>query len=446
MYFDAAAFVRYNFRAFFNTRGQHYRLTPRRFLVLVIWLALYIPAQIINRICFLLDEIFYPRYRQQEIRSPIFIIGNPRSGTTFLHRLMVKDTDSFTAFTVWELMFAPSITQRKLIWALDRLGRWLGRPLSRSASAANRLLKHFKLNQAHVINLNEAEEDEHILILAWTSESLGSLYPYRDELLPYFLFDRDVPREKQHQVMGFYRNMNQRHLYAHGGNKILLSKNPSHSAKLAALNETFPDARFINLVRTPFEAMPSMLDYMAIGWSLFCDPLEPYPFKDEFFKVMKVYYLYPAEYFQDKPERCNFIKYEDLVQQPDEIVKDLYSWLKLDFVEKFQAVVARETKNARKYRSGHAYSIEKMGLSEEQIFREFAEVFSYYEFDSHQLEMPEEGAFWRFKNWPQQWKTQRMQRRRKWKIQRIARMELRRSKKGKSILLGGFRGPGLERI
>jgi hypothetical protein len=180
---------------------------------------------------------------------------------------------------------------------------------------------------------------------------------------------------------------------------------------------------------------------MATGWSLFCDPLEPYPFKDEFFKVMKVYYLYPAEYFQDKQERCNFIKYEDLMQQPDAIVEGLYAWLKLEFSAQYQRIVAGETQKARKYRSSHAYSIEKMGLSEEKIFKEFAEVFSYFEFDSHQFEMPEEGMFWRLKNWSQQWKTQRMERRRQRKNRRIVRMELRRAKKRRAILPRGLRAP-----
>ncbi|MGH3562828.1 MAG: hypothetical protein ACRDTN_13790, partial [Mycobacterium sp.] len=33
-----------------------------------------------------LDELVYPRYRKQALDRPVFIVGNPRSGTTFLHR------------------------------------------------------------------------------------------------------------------------------------------------------------------------------------------------------------------------------------------------------------------------------------------------------------------------------------------------------------------------
>lgn len=422
MYFDFKAFVRYNFRAFFKTRGEHYRLTPKRFLILVIWLILFIPAQLINRICFMLDEIFFPNYRRQEVRGPIFIIGNPRSGTTFLHRLMYKDAETFTAFAVWELLLAPSIIQRKFIWALVRIITLIGYPIRQLERSINKYLNPDKKNTAHVIKINEAEEDEHILIHSWTSESLWAIYPFQDELLPYFFFDRDIPKPKQRKIMKFYKNMIQRHLYAHGENKILLSKNPPHSSKLAALMETFPNARFINLVRTPFEVMPSMLDYMSSGWNLFCDPLETYPFKDELFEVLKFYYQYPVEFFKDKPDRCNFIQYEHLVQHPDEIIEELYAWLGLDYSEKFKEIVTRETIAARRYKSHHEYSIVGMGLSEERIASEFEQVLSYYKFDQSQFDLQEGSMSWRLKVSPKEWKLRRKKRRR---IRKMRRMENR---------------------
>jgi len=197
--------------------------------------------------------------------------------------------------------------------------------------------------------------------------------------------------------------------------------------------DTFPDARFIYLARTPFEAMPSMLDYMSLGWNLFCDPLEPYPFKDEFFKVMKVYYLYPIEYFKDKQNRCYFIKYDELVEHPDEIVEDLYDWLDLDYTPAVEEIVAHEMSKAKGYKSGHEYSIEKMGLSEERIYQEFEEVFSYYEFDSHHLELPDHVMFWQVKEWPQEWKTQRKQRQQYRRMLKEERRALRRAKKGERL-------------
>jgi hypothetical protein len=435
MYFDLSAFIHYNFRAFFKTRGKQYRLTPKRFLVLVIWLTLFIPAQIINRIFFLLDEVLFPKYRQQPVRQPIFIIGNPRSGTTFLHRLMFKDTDTFTAFTVWELILAPSITQRKLIWFLLAIGRLLGIPVRTLVKSINRLFKRGQRNSAHAINLNAAEEDTHILIHSWTSESLWAIYPDPVALMSYFFFDRDIPLTKQHKIMKFYKSMIQRHLYAHGGDRILLSKNPSHTSKIAALTETFRDARFINLARSPIEAMPSMLDYMSSGWKIFCDPLEPYPFKDEFFQVMRYFYLYPIEYFNGRDGRCKFLKYEHLVHHPDKVVEDLYDWLHLDYSNQYREIVARETEAARSYKSQHKYSIEKVGLTEQRVLQEFSEVFNHYEFESLQRDLHENEMYWRLNNWPREWTAHRKQRKHERKMQRLEKRALRKGRKIKPVLL-----------
>ncbi len=393
MYFDFPAFIRYNLRAFLKTKGQHYRLTPKRFLVMIIWLVLYIPAQLINRVCFLMDEVLYPQYRKQAIEKPIFIIGNPRSGTTFLHRLLYKDHKLFTAFTVWELILAPSIFQRKFIWGIIRLARLAGYPLRRSLVWINRKINSHEQTKAHSIKVDAAEEDEHILIHNWTSASLWAIYPFRDELIPYFYFDRDIPKQKQEKVMDFYKKMVQRHIYAHGGKQIFLSKNPAFTPKIAALSQTFPDARFIIPVRNPLEAMPSMFEYMSSGWQIFCDPLEPYPNKEDFFEVMRYYYLYPIEFFKDKVHQCEFIKYDELTEQPDRIVENLYDWLGLNYTSEFKQVVTKESQSARNYQSQHEYSIDKMGLSKEEILKEFQAVFSHYEFSNHIFELPEKRSF-----------------------------------------------------
>ncbi len=49
---------------------------------------------------------------QQEIEAPVFIIGNFRSGSTLLQRLLAKDEEHLTAMTTLEIYIAPSITQR----------------------------------------------------------------------------------------------------------------------------------------------------------------------------------------------------------------------------------------------------------------------------------------------------------------------------------------------
>ena len=397
MYFDFRAFLRYNFKSFFMSRGKHYRLTPKRFLILFFWLLIFIPNEIIYHFFLLLDEILFPRYRKVDVRKPIFIIGNPRSGTTFLHRILDKDDENFTSLKVWELIFAPSITQRKLIWAVIAVARLLGAPVQKVLQRMNRRIT--KRTTTHAVRLDAAEEDDHLLIHGWCSSTLWAIYPLPEEMLPYFFFDRDIPREKQDRVMGLYKNMLQRHLYAHGGKLTLLSKNPNQSAKIDSLLRFFPDARFINLARNPLETVPSMMDFMAAGWQVFCNPLEPYPHKQEFFEVMGYYYRYPIDFFQDKPDTCYFIRYDDLVQDPEALVREVYDFLDIDISDEYATILHAEAENSRSYQSEHVYSLEAMGLTTDQILENFSSVFDFYEFSTEKSVLPEKGMFINIRDW-----------------------------------------------
>jgi len=48
-----------------------------------------------------------------KIENPVFIIGHPRSGTTFLHSILTP-TEEFLIFKDWELNH-PSLTMRKIL-------------------------------------------------------------------------------------------------------------------------------------------------------------------------------------------------------------------------------------------------------------------------------------------------------------------------------------------
>ena len=84
----------------FSILGKIIRETYRQFnlrvwLLSVLFIFLYSLQQVIFLFFRLLDEIFHRGYRKVQIKQPVFIIANPRSGTTFLHRLMALDEEQF---------------------------------------------------------------------------------------------------------------------------------------------------------------------------------------------------------------------------------------------------------------------------------------------------------------------------------------------------------------
>jgi omega-hydroxy-beta-dihydromenaquinone-9 sulfotransferase len=60
-----------------------------------------------------LDRIFYPQLIRKKIAKPIILVGNPRSGTTFLQRFLVEHGIG-EGLELWEMLF-PSLTLQKLL-------------------------------------------------------------------------------------------------------------------------------------------------------------------------------------------------------------------------------------------------------------------------------------------------------------------------------------------
>ena len=116
MPFQCKRFILLLYKTVFATRGTDARLTPRRILVLLVLFPSYVTMLLVNWACLGLDELLFPRFRKQKIVRPLFIVGPPRTGTTLLHRLLAKD-DQFTSMRTWEILFAPSIVQKRF---------WLG--------------------------------------------------------------------------------------------------------------------------------------------------------------------------------------------------------------------------------------------------------------------------------------------------------------------------------
>jgi hypothetical protein len=70
-----------------------------------------------------LDRIAFPGYRQQPIDRPIFIVGNPRSGTTFLHRLLLGagDTAGDVLSDITNALLALGYNEREALTAMKGL-------------------------------------------------------------------------------------------------------------------------------------------------------------------------------------------------------------------------------------------------------------------------------------------------------------------------------------
>ena len=398
--FDLRGFLRFSRRWLFRTPW-----TPRRALVAGAFYLVFPVLLLLTRIGLALDHLLFPGFRRRPVESPVFIVGNPRSGTTFLHRLLARDR-RFTTLTLWEILFAPSITARKVVGAvaaLDRrLGKWLHRRRERIEDTWH------ERNVLHRVSLDEPEEDDYLLLHIWSALTTGLSAGVIEEALPHTTFDASLPAERRHRIFEFYRQCLQRHLHAAeattggGGSrrhparrlpaKRYLAKNPALCPKLATVFEHFPDARVIYLVRNPLEMIPSYLSMMEFSWRTVGLPTEDgerlrgdlrETLREYLLAMAAHWYRHPLEVLDRAPEgRASIVRYDELVADPDTTVRRIYRQLRLDVDTEMVKVLREATARARRYRSRHDYSLEELGLTRERVVTELSDVFERFGFET----------------------------------------------------------------
>lgn len=245
-------------QAFLRPRDPRAPLSPRRALILLVALVPMLLVQLVHVVCLLIDEVLFPGYRRVPPDRAIIITGIPRSGTTALHRALASDTARYTTPTTWEVLLAPSILQRRLVRAGARLDRALGGHARRGLTALTRRLAG-DLAAVHEVALDSPEEDYLALLPAGGCFLLLLAFPGARGLQALGAFDGDMPAARRQRLLAFYRRLLQRHLYADGGQRILLSKNAAFGSWLRGLHATLPGARFIVCIREPVTALSSQI-------------------------------------------------------------------------------------------------------------------------------------------------------------------------------------------
>jgi hypothetical protein len=382
--------MKYNFRLFWRTTYRSFiganktpaRLTRRRIIFLTLFYLVWPIGSLIHWFCFFLDDIFFPAYKNQPIEKPLFILGNLRSGSTFLHRLLSRDVETFTSLTTWDIYLTPSITQKKITQLVSRLDLKLGGHLHRLLYAFDR--RTLGQVRIHPISFFQPEEDENIHLHIWDGYFVTFLFPFLDEMPNYQHFDEALSPEHKRRIMTFYRSMLQRHMYA-TGKKYFVAKNPAFSAKIETLVEFFPEARIIYLVRNPLDMLPSTISWVNYARRMFTEPKETYLYRDEIVDMTQYWYSHPLRYLDSHPSpRHLILKYDDLVQRPEQVIRSFYEQFGYPDKPGMEVIIDHAVKEVLAHSSNHVYSYEEMGFTREQIISLYPEIFERFGFDQRE--------------------------------------------------------------
>ncbi len=339
-----------------------------------IWLFLVPVYACFTRLTLLIDRFVFPAYRRVAVKSPIFILGHPRSGTTFLHRLLTHTRD-FAAFEAWELAF-PALTARRLIAPL--VHRLAGRGKGVVVAA----------EVGHQVRMTEIDEDEALFFHLLDTEMITTISPigFVDQALDRLLFHDQQPHEER--GVRFFRTVWQRQIL-HTGRSQLISKLPPSALRTKTLLKVFPDARIIYLARSPLEVIPSFLSLHRNGiqrlWGL--DRLSEAHkrfFFERKYRVSVRWYMYMHELIERHEipdDQFLEITYDEQTRDLRGTIRKIVAFTGIEISRELQARIDATGAATRGYQREHTnYSLEEFYLTEERIRSDLKPIFDRYGF------------------------------------------------------------------
>ncbi len=331
----------------------------------LIWI-LFSLLNLLHIIGHLADEVLFRNYRRTAIREPVFIIGIPRSGTTFLQRLLGCE-QKFTTFSTWEAIFAPSISEKYFYRALG----WLTRPFNLIFKPIRQNLFR-KMDTIHKLGLQEPEEDFLLLLPILGCFLLVFLCPDSTHYWKLGYFDKNVPTWHKKLILNFYRLCLQKHIFFHGKEKRLLSKNPSCTSWSASLLNYFPDARLIACTRSPQEAVPSQLSAMGSAMKLLGSGLLSENTRNKLIELLYNYYFELGNIQQNN--RVYILPMTVLQIDLKVTLLDILNFLAFQPSSNFILSLELADENSRAYKSSHHYNPGLFSLSDKLLAEKFYDV------------------------------------------------------------------------
>ena len=341
------------------------------------------------------DNIFYPGYRHVKITSPIFIIGHPRSGTTFLHTLLTP-TKEFLVFKDWELNH-PSLTMRKLLQK-SKLLRILFSLISDLRFSPYRIRNEIIKSNEHGIggriqdykhNIDLIAQEEELLflhILDTQFLTLETPLGFSKEGYPELCFNDDQPHQEKSLL--FFKDCFKRQIY-YTGKKQIIAKINFSLFRIKTLLKVFPDAKIIYLARSPLETIPShfslhlrLLDRQFGLSNIPSDKLQMY-FKHRYHYNVLFYKYFDALMNTHEIPETNIleISYDSLKNDLRNVVNRIKLFTNLEFSSMLEDIINKQAGDQPSYKRKHKnLSLEELNLTEDKIRTDFDFVFKRYGF------------------------------------------------------------------
>lgn len=305
-----------------------------------------------------LDDVLFPEYKTTEIQEPVFLLGQPRSGTTMFESLLSEDNERFCSMLLYEMRypylclqytvdFITQIDTKFFKGNIYKFVLWMG--------LLNALQESGERKDMRRLRYDLPDEDDllfffhtfcHFLLVGFFPDAEAVSFNHRFS---------DLRKDTRAQYMELHLRAVQKVMYRRGqGRRYLAKWVAGWNGQLDEAKRVYPDAKYVVLVRDPKDSLPSwmklqgLLAYQMSGNNVLKNHAD----------VRETIIKENIEWFRKEIEFCRttsrknllVLRYTDLIADIPQQVKIMYQFLD-QYIEKgskFHQIL--QAKKRRQYR------------------------------------------------------------------------------------------------
>ena len=316
------------------------------------------------------EERTDPSIIDEQIEAPIFLLGLPRSGTTFLHNLLAQDPANLTPLA-WQTIYPYPLRIRDRADSDPR-----PRMVARQFAAFLRIAP--ELPSLHPLEASGSQECIEI-----TGQVMRSMRFDTTHYVP--SYQRWLDAEGHLEAYRFHKRFLQ-HLQHQNSSGRWVLKSPDHIFAVNALLEVYPDARLVFVHRDPLRVLSSVARLTEVLREPFArrvDRLQIGQQVSERWRYGANLLIETSLKLSRSSVRIFHLNYRSLVRDPLAAIAALYRYFGFTLSPEADSCMQHfVTTQPRGGYGRNNYHLENYGLNREQERRRYQDYMSFFRIES----------------------------------------------------------------
>lgn len=336
-----------------------------------------------------LDDILFPGYQNTEIKEPLFLLGQPRSGTTMFESLLSEDEDRVCSMLLYEMRY-PYLTVQYTVDFFSSLDKRFFNGRFYKFLIDNDMLSVLsetgERKNMRRLRYDLPDEDDLVFFFhTFCHFLLAGFYP-REEMIQFNHRFCDLSYNARMRYMQLHRKAIQKVLYRRGHGKRYLAKwVAGWNGQLDMAKVVYPDAKYVVVVRDPKESLRSwmklqgLLAYQLTGNNVMRNHREV---REAIIRENVQWFHKEIEFCQTTPrENLLVLRYTDIVRDIPRQVQHLYRFLDQSIEEdsKFHKVLLNSKRKQLRHKKT-LINLEDEMITPERIENDFPNLLREIEF------------------------------------------------------------------